>query len=143
MEYNDNISRIQNSLLHVFLSEEKIHNFVDHHFTCLHTNCYKPVILVNYCRLQCVNFLLYSYHSFRPIVHFYMHTGKEVCAEDVRTTLKCIIFLTYNCTEEQQMPLKEMSSELSKLMTTFKGSLPQEGLLIRPEIRKVLKRSRK
>jgi len=64
-------------------------------------------------------------------------------AEEVRTTLKCIISLTYNCTEEQRIPLKEMNDELSRLMATFKESLPQEeGLLIRPEIRKALKRSR-
>ena len=64
-------------------------------------------------------------------------------AEETRTTLKCIISLTYNCTEEQRMPLKEMNSELSKLMATFKASLPQEkGLLIRPEVRKALKQSR-
>ena len=36
-----------------------------------------------------------------------------------------------------------MNDELSRLMATFKESLPQEeGLLIRPEIRKALKRSR-
>ena len=64
-------------------------------------------------------------------------------AEELRTTLKCFISLTYNCTEEQETSLRETNSELTRLMTKFKASLPnEEGLLVRPEVRKHLKRIR-
>lgn len=67
----------------------------------------------------------------------------EKLAEELRTTLKCFISLTYNCTEEQCTSLREANAELSRLMFKFKSSLPhEEGLLVRPEVRKDLKRSR-
>lgn len=66
----------------------------------------------------------------------------EKLAEELRTTLKCFISLTYNCTEEQHTSLRETNAELSRLMNKFKSSLPQEeGLLVRPEVRKDLRRS--
>ena len=67
----------------------------------------------------------------------------EKLVEELRTTLKYFISLTYNCTEEQHTSLRETNAELSRLMNKFKSSLPQEeGLLVRPEVRKDLRRSR-
>ena len=67
----------------------------------------------------------------------------EKLAEELRTTLKCFISLTYNCTDEQQASMRETHSELTRLMNKFKASLPhEEGLLVRPVVRKNLKQSR-
>ena len=64
-------------------------------------------------------------------------------AEELRTTLKCFISLTYNCTDEQQASIRETHFELTRLMNKFKASLlHEEGLLVRPEVRKNLKQSR-
>jgi len=64
-------------------------------------------------------------------------------AEELRTTLKCFISLTYNCTDEQQASIRETHFELTRLMNKFKASLPhEEGLLVHPEVRKNLKQSR-
>ena len=66
----------------------------------------------------------------------------EHLAQEVRITLKTISGYTYNCTEEHQDILIDLNDKLQKLMEEFKSKLPQQdGLLLRPQVRKRLKLS--
>jgi len=84
------------------------------------------------------------YHGYANALLVIIQKTKLVgkLAEELTATLfKCFISLTYNCTEEQEMSLRETNSELTRLMTKFKASLPnEEGFLVCPEVRKHLKR---
>ena len=61
----------------------------------------------------------------------------------MRITLKSFSVLSYNCTDEHQQLLLEVNAQLNSLMGMFKSKLPQdEGILLRPELRKKLKLSR-
>ena len=63
-------------------------------------------------------------------------------AQKVRITLKTLSSLTYTCTDEHYDCLAELHKQLLELMSTFKSKLPhQEGLLLRPQLRKQLKLS--
>jgi hypothetical protein len=67
---------------------------------------------------------------------------KRHSTEEVRITLKSISSLTYNCTDEHCDALLDLSVKLDQVMTDFKSILPHEdGILLRPQIRKKLKLS--
>ena len=66
----------------------------------------------------------------------------EHLAQEVRITLKTISSYTYNCTDEHQDILIDLNDKLQVLMEEFKSKLPQQdGLLLRPQVRKRLKLS--
>ena len=66
----------------------------------------------------------------------------EHLAQEVRITLKTLNGYTYNCTEEHQDILIDLHDRLQKLTEEFKSKLPQQdGLLLRPQVRKRLKLS--
>ena len=71
------------------------------------------------------------------------HHSTEHLAQEVRITLKSLSSLTYNCTDEHHDALSDLNDKLQHLMNNFRAILPHEdGILLRPHIRKKLKLSR-
>ena len=71
------------------------------------------------------------------------HYSTEHLAQEVRTTLKILSSLTYNCTDEHHMALSELHEKVQQLMNDFKTILPHEdGILLQPLMRKKMKMSR-
>ena len=59
--------------------------------------------------------------------------------ERVRTTLKVLETMTYSCTNPQD--LYELNAKAEKLVSDFRGKLPQsEGIILRPEARKSVRK---
>ena len=59
--------------------------------------------------------------------------------ERARTTLKVLQTLTYSCTSPQD--LYELAAKVERLITDFRGKLPQsEGIILRPEARKSVRK---
>ena len=59
--------------------------------------------------------------------------------ERARTTLKVLETLTYSCTSPQD--LYELAAKVERLITDFRGKLPQsEGTILRPEARKSVRK---
>ena len=81
------------------------------------------------------------------LVHVLCYTQRkrqscEHLAQEVRINLKTLSGYTYNCTEEHQDILIDLNEKLQKLTEEFKSKLPQQdGLLLRPQVRKRLKLS--
>lgn len=88
---------------------------------------------------------LCMYHTCTIIILCNSQRKRESCehlALEVRITLNTLSGYTYNCTEEHQDILIDLHDNLQKLTEEFKSKLPQQdGLLLRPQVRKQLKLS--
>lgn len=63
---------------------------------------------------------------------------------DVRITLKNVISMTYNCTDEHTEVLSDFHDKLKQLVGEFKAKMPQEdGVLLRPHLKKKAKLAQK
>ena len=64
-------------------------------------------------------------------------------AQEVRVTLKTLTTLTYSSTDDNIEDLKDLHQHLLQITNSFQSKLPkQEGLLLRPQLRKELKLAR-
>ena len=71
------------------------------------------------------------------------HHSTEHLAQEVRITLKGLGSLACGCTDEHHDALSDLNDKLQYLMNDFRAILPHEdGILLRPHIRKKLKLSR-
>ena len=84
-----------------------------------------------------------AHHTCHTLHCIHEKKSVEKIAQEVRITLKTLTTLSYSSTDENVEDLEEIHKHLLQLMTKFKSKLPQqEGLLLRPQLRKQLKLSR-